>query len=401
MGDFFSGIARRFNNFWARFIQVSGFGMAASISFSTIISLVPIFTLSLALISSLKFFSGVQDQLKDLLFRVFIPQQAQILEGYIEDFSRNMVSLNTISIVSFMLTGVFLLITVENSLNRIWEVKKSRGIMRSVITYWTVLTLGPMLIGASIWLTGRYTHMVSGETRRALYLFLTFFSSFLLYGFLLFIMYRLMPNRRVKSTPAFVGAITAALLIEALRSVFSAYIHRMAYYKIYGSIAILPALLVWLYAIWFIFVIGALVSYYVQFPRRLRDPEMPEERRFQAALSLLLLVVKGYLSDRRVRFADLAAAHPWMAHRWLEDLLEDLEKRELIIRHDVRGYIPWTEPAKANAADVIIKLAGISAETTGWTSMEGVRSRLDAALHGEFVEDLAKLSHQYQTAEEE
>jgi len=166
-----------------------------------------------------------------------------------------------LGVFGFLAAIALLLIrNVDATLNRIWRIKKKRPMMISFAVYWMVLSLGPMLLGASIGVTSYIVSLVSFADQG-----IPGFSGFLLkllpYGISMvgFIMlYTLVPNTRVSFRAAIPGAFFAALLFELTKKGFALYIsHFPSYEVIYGAVATIPILFVWVYLSWVVVLLGA------------------------------------------------------------------------------------------------------------------------------------------------
>jgi membrane protein len=165
--------------------------------------------------------------------------------------------------VVLFLVALLLISSIDHTLNHIWRVRKNRRQLVSFSIYWVVLTLGPVLIGISL-LTTSYLLSLTGFEDNTLLavrkLFLAFlpylasFSSFLL-------IYLLVPHTRVHFWSALSGAMIASILFELSKSAFALYFtHFPVYKEIYGALAIIPLLFVWVFISWVVILVGAQVA---------------------------------------------------------------------------------------------------------------------------------------------
>ena len=382
-------IIRVVSVFYSKFNKDSCFQMSSSLSFSTIISLVPIFTLALSILTNLTIFDSVQKWIKRFLFQFFIPSQAEIVQNYIEDFSRKINSLNAISIVSFLLTGVFLMITIENNLNKIWRVKNRSIFFVTIVTYWAVLTLGPVFLGASFYLTRQFIFLPARGTRSVLtpYFYLIF--SYIMSSVLIFIMYHNMPNTRVKVKSALIGALFTGFFYEVLKNFFTSYINHLDYNKIYGSLAVIPIFFGWLYTIWIIFLIGAELTYFVQYPKKLNVSEEDENIFFIDEIEIFFFIIEKYVRNNKVNNHVLSNEFSYFDNFYIESIINDLTLQNLILFHEARGYIPYDEPATQNIHDILLKIMEVHRINPDQDGMiQNLITRLDKALNDEFKENI-------------
>ena len=160
--------------------------------------------------------------------------------------------------------GIALLVTIERTFNRIFNCPAGRPWVSRVVIYWSVLTLGPLLVFASRYLTD----VVAGKlqlTRLALLGHLTWVPALLASWLLLFLLYLLMPNTRVRSRPALLGSLVTAALYEVTKVGFQLYVHRaVPYAKLYASLALIPLFLLWIYLTWIIVLFGLELTYTLQ-----------------------------------------------------------------------------------------------------------------------------------------
>ena len=240
---------------------------ASSLTFTTTIALVPFFTVALAVFTAFPIFSKMQGALQGWLIDSLIPDNiaSQVL-GYLTQFSKQANKLGAAGLGVLLVTAIALILTIDRTLNGIWRVKKTRPFTQRVLIYWSAITLGPVLMGASLALTASVITATSGLVGT-----LPFSLRFLLGAFQLFLiaaglaaLYRYVPNTYVKWTHAWVGAIVAAAGIELAKRVLGVYLSYVPTYSmIYGAFATLPILLIWIYVAWVIVLMGAVIAAYL------------------------------------------------------------------------------------------------------------------------------------------
>ena len=240
---------------------------ASSLTFTTTIALVPFFTVALAVFTAFPIFSKMQGALQGWLIDSLIPDNiaSQVL-GYLTQFSKQANKLGVAGLGVLLVTAIALILTIDRTLNGIWRVKKTRPLTQRVLIYWSAITLGPVLMGASLALTASVITATSGLVGT-----LPFSLRFLLGTFQLFLiaaglaaLYRYVPNTYVKWTHAWVGAIVAAAGIELAKRALGVYLSYVPTYSlIYGAFATLPILLIWIYVAWVIVLMGAVIAAYL------------------------------------------------------------------------------------------------------------------------------------------
>ncbi len=240
---------------------------ASSLTFTTMIALVPFFTVALAVFTAFPMFSKMQGALQGWLIDSLIPDNiARQVLGYLTQFSRQANKLGVAGLGVLLVTAIALILTIDRTLNGIWRVKKTRPFTQRVLIYWSAITLGPVLLGASLALTSSVVSSAGGLVGTlpfSLRFLLTTFQFFLI-GAGLATLYRYVPNTYVKWSHAWVGGVFAATGIELAKKALALYLSNVPTYSmIYGAFATLPILLVWIYLAWVIVLMGAVVAAYL------------------------------------------------------------------------------------------------------------------------------------------
>ena len=241
-----------------RVIVFSGY-----LSFVTLLSIVPLLAVIFSVFSLFPVFQDWRGEVESFVFKNFVPTLGEAIQGYFVRFVENATKMTSLGLVVLFLVALLLISSIDHTLNHIWRVRKNRRKLVSFSIYWVVLTLGPVLIGTSL-LTTSYLLSITGfeeNTQLAVRkLFLAFlpylgsFSSFLL-------IYLLVPHTRVHFWSALSGAMIASVLFEISKSAFALYfIHFPVYKDIYGALAIIPLLFVWVFISWVVILVGAQVA---------------------------------------------------------------------------------------------------------------------------------------------
>nr|WP_254067661.1 YihY family inner membrane protein [Burkholderia sp. L27(2015)] len=247
--------------------------VASSLTFTTVLSVVPLVTVGFAIFTAFPMFSSFQVALQGFLADHLMPAQVSIqIFKYLDEFVSKAKGLTTAGLLVLGVTAVMTMMTIESVFNVIWRVRKSRPLTQRVLVYWSIITLGPILFGLSLSISsfvltesanwsgslgaaaGNAHHMgpmmALGLTGTALPL--TILAYTLLYVYL--------PNCRVEWRDAVIGAVLAGLGFELARHGFGMYMRRFpTYTAVYGAFATLPIFLIWVYLNWLITLLGATV----------------------------------------------------------------------------------------------------------------------------------------------
>lgn len=238
------------------------FRVAASLSYTSLIAIVPLFAIGLSIFSAFPAFESIRDQIQEMLLRNLAPTLGNEVSAYFADFLKASAGLTTIGVISIVVTSIMLLSTIENSFNFIFRVSRPRHITTKITLYWTVITLGPLLLGAAFSIRSYFFALpgLSAENINAS-IMLSMMLPALMTIVVLMIIYIFVPNKKVRFTNAACGALIAMLLFAILRKCFGITVQASAAYQtLYGALAIIPIFLVWMYSAWSVVIFGAVVT---------------------------------------------------------------------------------------------------------------------------------------------
>ena len=240
---------------------------ASSLTFTTSIALVPFFTVALAIFTAFPMFAKLQGTLQVWLVESLIPDNiARQVLGYLTQFTRQASRLGVAGLAVLVVTAIALVLTIDRTLNSIWRVRKPRPFGQRVLIYWAAVTLGPLLLAASLAATSYVLPLLrnGAAAPEAMLQFLVDTLEFVCLAGSLAALYHYMPNTYVKWTHAWVGGGFVALGIAAAKKLLSVYLGLVPTYSaVYGAFATLPILLVWIYLAWIIVLMGAVITAYL------------------------------------------------------------------------------------------------------------------------------------------
>ncbi|MDQ2165840.1 MULTISPECIES: virulence factor BrkB family protein [Vibrio] len=236
---------------------------AGYLAYITLLSIVPMLTVLLSILSSFSIFANVGMVIQDFVITHFVPAAGDVVREALLEFIANTGKMTAVGGVFLFVAALMLISNIDKNLNYIWRVKDKRRMVLSFSMYWMVLTLGPILVGASIAATSYITSLkiIDSEALSGAYNLLLRWLPFIL-SFSAFVgLYLLVPNKKVHLSHALVGAMVAAILFEFSKKGFAAYITQFPSYQlIYGALAAIPILFVWVYLCWMIVLVGAEVT---------------------------------------------------------------------------------------------------------------------------------------------
>lgn len=325
-----------------RFVSDNGLRHASTLAYTTLLSIVPLVTVAFSVLAAFPVFEPVTDRIRLLIFANFVPTSSEILESYLERFSDKAAELTAAGIIGLLASALLMMSAVDKALNEIWHVSQQRRLVQGFMIYWTLLTLGPLLMGASLVLTSyvessqAFVAIERTLPRQLLFNLASLASEFLAFLFL----YTTVPNRPVSLRHALSGAALAALLFEVAKLAFAWYVTSFPTYEaIYGALAALPVFLIWLYVSWTIVLVGAvfthaLGSFRVERAGTLADPRL----RLVLAVRLLGHLWDAQQNGETVSRKALVQREPLAGDQAVVDCLQALERARVAVRTDRGGW---------------------------------------------------------------
>jgi membrane protein len=286
---------------------------ASSLTFTTVLAMVPLFAVGLAVFSAFPVFGKFQDTIQRWLIESLVPESiARQVLSYLTQFSLKASRLGTAGLVAVLLSAVFLMVTIERTLGQIWRLQRQRPLPQRVLLYWSAITLGPLLLGSSLAATSfvvtasrDVVNVLPGSTRWLLDGF-----EFLMLTACVSGLYFYVPYTRVRWRHAITAGFLVAGSLEVAKKLMAFYLLQVPTYSlVYGAFAAVPILLVWIYVTWLLVLLGAvLASSLPELGRPVwRKPEGAGWS-FRLALEVLAELNAAKASERRGRSVDELAA---------------------------------------------------------------------------------------------
>ena len=266
---------------WRRIDQDNMTTQAGNLAYVSLLALVPLVAVVFALFAAFPVFSDISVQLKNFIFTNFMPAAGDVIQRYLDQFVANVNKMTAVGAVGLIVTALLLMHSVDSALNAIRRSNRSRPMVYSFAVYWMILTLGPLLAGASLAISSYLLSLrwvnVSGVTSlidqvlRIFPLLLSILAFWLLYS--------IVPTRSVPGRDALTGAVVAGLLFELGKKGFALYVTMFPSYQlIYGVLAVIPILFLWVYWTWCIVLLGAEVTVTLNDYRQLKQQEHESSR---------------------------------------------------------------------------------------------------------------------------
>jgi membrane protein len=383
--------ARRANQ--ARLTQVAG-----SLTFSSVLSMVPLLAVGLALFTVFPQFADLRDALERNLLQGLLPDPfGSTILRYLNEFTAKASRVGTIGLLVFAATALTMVMTVDHALNDIWHVRMRRALVQRVLIYWALITAGPVLIAASLTLTSMVTSMSLGlmhqlppAIRSALAAAPIVFS-----GAAFTALYIVVPNRRVDWRDALIGGAVASVLAELLSQSFTSYVSHGSTLTVYGAFAVVPVFLLWVYLSWLTVLFGAAIAATISGLRATRFADEPlAGNGFVTAAGLLKLLfdarAEGGIGELSTLELALKIRSP---EEEVAELLFEMERlgyvRQLTVPQSGRlgRWILVADPAQTGLAALFHRLA-VDPNNSLLPSRSGVGldAWLRAGLYGKWLQ---------------
>jgi len=287
-----------------RFVADGCSGRAAALTYTSLLALVPLLAISFAIFAAFPAFEDLRDELQTYIFENFVPEVGLTVYQHLMKFTAQTGQLTSVGIVFLIVTSVMLLTTISNSFDAVWRVREGRPLATRLLVYWAMLTLAPLLLGASLSMSSYlftaarssgiedWTGPLGKFTP-----FVPLILQFIGFSVLLFVM----PSHPIRWRDALIGGSTVALLFEILKKGFGYYVANFPTYEtIYGALAAFPILLVWMYISWLVVLLGAeLTAALPEWRAGLRDPTHSNAAKPWRRLMITLAILHGLLAASR------------------------------------------------------------------------------------------------------
>lgn len=322
-----------------RFIEDRGTSSAAALTYTTLFAVVPMMTVTFAMLSAIPAFQGVGEDIQGFIFRNFVPSTGETVQEYLREFTTQARQLTWFGVGLLAVTAILMLVTIEKTFNVIWRVRQPRRGVSSFLLYWAILSLGPLLLGAGFAVSTYITSlsMISGPNAllgaKTILGFMPLLSSVAAFTLL----YAAVPNTRVPLRHALLGGLFAAVLFEIAKAMFGLYVRLFPGYQlIYGAFATVPLFLLWIYLSWLIVLLGAELVCSLSLPRHWRRQPLP---RMLVLLAILRLLLQRQQRGEVLRYGEMARFGWHVSEDQWGEILDFLESEQLACRASGGGWV--------------------------------------------------------------
>lgn len=325
---------------------------AASLTYTTMLSIVPILTVLLMILSSVPALASVRAQIYEVIYSNLLPQSSLQVSKYINSFAEKSSNLTIIGALILFFTTILTLTTIERAFNQIWRVEDRSGGIKSMLRYWTIVTMGPIVLGTAFIASSTVQSLSFLNRQIAGYgIDWSFWVQVASIGITIagFIgMYWFIPKARVPAKNAVIAGVIVAIVFELLKHIFGTVITNFTSYEaIYGAFAALPVFLLWIFLSWNLILLGVEISYTLTI---FETEEVYPRHPLLSLLDMLNLVYTHHINGDAVSEQELRNVlgrkelPKWYTYiNYLKDsnLITTTEHDEYVLKKDLRGMTLW------------------------------------------------------------
>lgn len=320
--------------------------VAASLTFTTVLAIVPLLAVILALFTAFPLFAEFEGALENFLTTNLMPPAVSdnVME-YLNQFAAQASKLTAIGTLFLIVVSVMMIMTVDTALNDIWHVEQQRPLRQRMLVYWAIISLGPILAGASLWTTSYLASESLGRVANISPVLSLLLSSIpvIITGLAFSALFVSVPNRQVYWRDALAGGFGAAIVLEIMKAGFAAYLTRFpSYTVIYGAFATLPIFLLWIYLSWLAILFGATVAATLPSLRLRRWAENRQPgATFVDAINVIRLLRGAQGTPEPGRSARFLSAHLRLHPDELICVLRTLKELGYVVSTQEKGVDYW------------------------------------------------------------
>ena len=327
-----------------RFVEDRCLLSAGALAYTSLFALVPLTAVTFAVLSRFPAFAQWHDHITHFVFMNFVPATGDVVQRYLTEFADNASKATAIGIAVLIVSAVMLMLSVEDTFNRIWRVQDRRPARTRFVMYWAVLTLVPLLLGVALALSSYLFALPLLHAADLEFTFKTYILGalpFALEWLVLAAAYVWIPNRSVRVRDAAIGALVAAILFELAKRGFAAYVTTGANYEqVYGTLAIIPIFILWIYLSWILVLLGAsLTAIIAAFDYRPSAMQLQPGDEFFGLVRVLAHFAAAQREGRGLHSAHFCANEPMLTDDLVQSYLADLESAGLIQRNDASEWL--------------------------------------------------------------
>lgn len=386
-----------------RFAKDRCMATAGALSYTTLLSLVPLLAVVFSVVSAFPVFETAVSTIQNYIFDNFVPATGEVVQRYLQTFIQHTEKLTGPGIAFLVFTALILMDTIDDAVNHIWRVRKGRRLVLRLLVYWAVLTLGPMLLAVSIIVTSYLTSLPlvtdMGEGAYGMGTRLLSIMPVVSTTLALAVLYIIVPNYNVPVLKGLAAAGFAAVLFELVKKGFAVYVaNATTYGTIYGALAVVPLFLIWIYVSWVVVLLGVELTYCLAVfkTERFRPVGNPKASELIAAYRVMGHLWSAQRRGDALSTEAVLGLEPRLRRELLHDILRRLDSRKVVHYTEDGAWGLARDPSEFTLGELyrifpapLVELTGDWAQSDHWNrelharlsaSQEAVRAALDVPL---------------------
>jgi membrane protein len=325
-----------------RFVDDRCFESAGALAYTTLFAVVPFSAVVFAMLSAFPMFDDWAGRVTTFLFNNFVPASARGVETYLREHAQGARELTTSGVIALVASVLLTMWSIEQTFNRIWRVPSTRPKLTRILMYWTLLTLGSLLLVAALAAASAFFAIpaLAGVEARGLSDQLLRYLPHALELLAFSAAYWFIPHRTIPFRFAVTGGLVATILFEWLKAGLAIYLRNASYEQLYGVLAVIPIFLIWVYMSWLVVLLGAslaasLASFRYQ-PRALRLTPGAE---MYAVLRLLGRFEEARRDGHGLHLAEIKQREPGLTDELLQTIVSDLCEMRIVQRAESGAWL--------------------------------------------------------------
>ena len=325
-----------------RFLDDRCFESAGALAYTTLFALVPLSAVVFAMLSAFPMFHDWTERITAFVFSNFVPASARGVESYLREHAQGARDMTTSGVVALVASVLVTMWSIEQTFNRIWRVPSTRPKLTRILMYWTLLTLGSLLVVAALAATSALFSIpaLAGVEPSGFGDQLLAYLPHALELLAFTAAYWFIPHRTIPLRFAFAGGVVASFLFEWLKSGLAIYLRNASYEQLYGVLAVIPIFLIWVYTSWLVVLLGAslaasLASFRYQ-PRALRLTPGAE---IYAVLRVLGRFEEVRRDGHGLHLAEIKQREPGLTDELLQTIMSKLCEMNIVQRAESGAWL--------------------------------------------------------------
>ena len=325
---------KAFINFvFSQFNRKQASAMAAELTLSNMLALVPLMTVAVSLMAVFPAFESVNAQVQSLIFDNLLPETGLAVQEHLNEYVSKSKNLSAIGFGFLIVTSLMLMRSIDRSINALWETPTQRKGIHKILAYWAMLTMAPILIAASLAASSYFAALpIVSHLSGVLTIGLPFILIVLAFSAL----YTVVPFTQVKFYKALIAATITAILFESAKYGFAIFVTKFSSYElIYGAITAIPIFFLWVYLSWSILLLGVIICFGLH---RFEMDSEKHEHEFISILKILQFFTQAQEKESSLSLQQLKSKFSYLHEQTVRGYLEQLMRLNFLAKLESEQY---------------------------------------------------------------